>query len=129
MVFRVSEPTCDDGKPTSAIVSPATKTTPMATATNTSRLVVRDGGGGASGGGEGRDVERESVSMCDLLCAIFLRNTLVVRFDRGCFFFVVFCVRTKPSPTSADTSNIQRTFRPARSAGIVIACFGMATLC
>src|SRR5262245_53261934 len=112
VLFRVSEATCHDGKPTSAIVSPVTETTPMATATSTSRFVVRDGGGGASGGGDGRDVERESVSMCDLLCAIFLRNTLVVRFDRVCFF-VVFCVRTKPSPTSADTSNIQRTFRPA----------------
>jgi len=124
--FRVSEATCHDGKPTSAIVSPATETTPMATATTTSRFVVREGGGGASGGGDGREVERDSASICDLLCAVFVRDTMVVRFDRVCFFFV-FRVCTTPSPTSADTSNIHRIFRPARSAGIVTACFGMAT--
>src|SRR5262245_20695523 len=47
-----------------------------------------------------------------------------VDFDRTCFVSV-FRVPTMPSPTSANTSNIQRTRRPARSAGILIACFGI----
>jgi hypothetical protein len=128
VVFRACEATCDEGKPTSAIVRPATKTTPIATATNTSRFVVREGGGGASGGRDGRELERDSASICDLLLAVLLRSTLVIRFDRV-RFFDVFCVRTTPSPTSADTSNIHRTFRPARSAGTLIACFGIAAVC
>ena len=48
----------------------------------------------------------------------------VLRFDFVRFFDVR--ARTLPSPTSAETSSIQRTRLPARRDGILIGCFGMA---
>jgi hypothetical protein len=50
------------------------------------------------------------------------------RFGRDRFlFFVAFVVRTAfPRPTSADTSNVQRTRRPSRDDGTVMLCFDTA---
>ena len=79
-------------------------------------------------GTEDAAVEGESTAWAtrDFL-RVLARDAFFVDFDRTCFF-AVFDLRTKPSPTSANTSNIQRTRRPARSAGILIACFGIVTL-
>jgi hypothetical protein len=49
------------------------------------------------------------------------------RFDRVCFLEVL-GAWTFSWSTSADTSSIQRTRRPARAAGILIARFGTAPL-
>ena len=80
-------------------------------------------------GMEDAAVEGESTAWAtsDFLRDVLTRDAFFVGFDRTCFF-AVFGVRTRPSPTSANTSNIQRTRRPARSAGILIACFGIVTL-
>jgi hypothetical protein len=75
------------------------------------------------------DLEGESTAAAtsDFRREVLTRETFFVRFTRA-GFFDGFGVRTIPSPTSANTSNIHRTRRPARSAGILIACFGIAAL-
>src|SRR5262249_54806857 len=136
----------DAGEPPSATPTPTTRTTPMATAPNTSRPFAREGSGGigvmalaVSGltrsaydiiGMDDAAVEGESTAWAtsDFLREVLAGDAFFAGFGRACFF-ALFDVRTSSSPTSANTSNIQRTRRPARSAGILIACFGIVTLC
>jgi hypothetical protein len=49
-------------------------------------------------------------------------------FDRVRFLDVFFARTTPSSPTSADTSSVQQTRRPARRAGILMACFDTANV-
>jgi hypothetical protein len=55
------------------------------------------------------------------------RDALFIRFGRVCFPDVLL-VGMAFLPTSADTSSVQQTRRPARPAGILIACFDIATV-
>ena len=70
----------------------------------------------------------DSGTTCGLPCDADVRVLFTVGLARCPFFGVFFARAPFSAPMSADTSNVQRTRRPARRGGILIACFDTVNL-